>query len=200
MATQGGQGPGRAKGGKPWYRDEDILIGELPENIEQTRKFLFAGGEPLINPVIRKVIHILVERGAAPNIILQFSTNTTFFDESFFAKMTEFKEANFMLSIDWMEAEQEYIRHPGKWKVVRQNLEKMRDIAHINCTVTPTVQSYNAFGLARLLEYCEELGFEHMLNFLYSPNFLSVRGIDVLGSCASAGWQALWPWVGTCPR
>lgn len=167
--------PGRLASGKPWYRDEAVLVDELLANIHQTRKFLFAGGEPLLNPVIKRVIDILVEEKAAPKILLQFSTNMTVFDEGFFEKMRHFREANFMLSIDGLAGEYEYIRYPGKWSTVEENLRKVRELPHIQCMVTPTVQALNTLGLADLLEWSDSMGFAAVTNFLYNPKYLSAR-------------------------
>ncbi len=164
----------RFSDGLKWYKAEDIIIDEILENIENTREFYLAGGEPLINPFVKKLIDILIERKVSHKIRLQFSSNLTVYPEDFFEKMNHFESVHFLLSIDGTGPVYEYIRYPGKWEKVKHHLQKIRRHPKLSCEITATIQNYNVLSVCDLLEYAETLNIPCNLNLVQSPVYLNI--------------------------
>ncbi len=158
-----------------WYEVDSVLMDNILENIQETRIFYLSGGEPLINPFIKKLIDVLIECNVSQKIELQFSTNLTVFPEVFFRKLTNFKSVRFYLSIDGFGPVYEYIRYPAKWKNVVLNLQNISKYANFSCIITPTIQNYNILTIVDLLEYAESLNLTCNFNILYNPRYLSIR-------------------------
>jgi hypothetical protein len=165
----------RFSDGRKWYQAEDTLIEELLENVEETRTFYLAGGEPLVNPFIRKLIDTLIERGAAGKVSLTISTNATVMPKPLVEKLCQFAGVRLSLSIDGCGPLYEYIRFPGKWETVSRHLAEVSRIPHFSAHVTTTVQNYNVLSLVEIFKTIEALGLPCNFNLLYSPVYLSVR-------------------------
>ncbi|MHC4267823.1 MAG: twitch domain-containing radical SAM protein [Planctomycetota bacterium] len=164
----------RFSDGSKWYESESVIIDELLENIEETRGFYLAGGEPLINPFIKKLIDILIERKVAHNISLEFSSNLTVFDEVFFKKLNSFKWVHMSLSIDGAGPVYDYIRYPGKWTDVERHLKRLSLFPKFLFCITATIQNYNVLSITDLFKYAESLNIPCKLNLLHSPIYLNI--------------------------
>jgi MoaA/NifB/PqqE/SkfB family radical SAM enzyme len=165
----------RFSDGKSWYQAEDTVIDELLENVEETRTFYLAGGEPLVNPFIRKLIDTLISRGVAGNVTLTISTNATVMPKPLVEKLCTFAGVRLSLSIDGCGPLFEYIRYPGKWETVARHLEEVSRISQFSAHVTTTVQNYNVLSLVDIFKSIEALGLPCNFNLLYGPEYLSVR-------------------------
>jgi len=158
-----------------WFGRHSIFFDELMDNIKDVRSFYFAGGEPLINPFITRVIDYLVANSLSKNINLEFSTNLTVFNDALFEKLQNFEFVNFFISVDGFGEIYEYIRYPGKWSVIKQNMEKISQMPFFKSRLTVTVQNYNALYITDLLEFAESLQLPVTLNMVYGPEYLNVK-------------------------
>ena len=164
----------RFSDGTRWYESDSVITDELLENIHETRSFYLAGGEPLINPFIKKLIDYLIERNVAHKIKLEISSNLTVFDDDFLNKLSKFKWVHMSLSIDGIGPVFNYIRYPGKWTDIDRNLKKLRHLPNFSFVITATIQNYNILSINDLLDYAESLEISCNLNLLNSPIYLSV--------------------------
>ena len=169
----------RLSDGLKWYNVDSLITEELLENIRETRMLYISGGEPLINPFIKKLIDNLIEHKVSQNIELQFSTNITVFPEELFVKLTKFKSVRFYLSIDGFGPVYEYIRYPAKWEIVSRNLQQINKYTNLSCIITPTIQNYNILSITDLLEYAESMDLACNFNILYNPKYLSIRAMPL---------------------
>ena len=170
--------PTRFSGGKEWYQAEDLVLGELLEDVSETRMFYLAGGEPLVNPFVRKLIDTLIERGAAANVSLEISTNATVLPPPLIEQLSKFATVRLFLSIDGHGPLYEYIRYPGKWDRVSKHLEEASRLSGgWSCTVTTTVQNYNALALPDIFKTMEAYGLPCNFNLVYNPEYLSIRNM-----------------------
>jgi MoaA/NifB/PqqE/SkfB family radical SAM enzyme len=165
----------RFSDGRHWYQAEETVIDELLENVEETRMFYLAGGEPLVNPFIRKLIDTLIERGAAGRITLEISTNVTVFPRPLVEKLARFAFVRLFLSIDGCGPLYEYIRYPGKWDTVSRHLHEISQLSTLSPVVTTTVQNYNVLSLTEIFMALEALSLPCNFNLVYSPEYLSIR-------------------------
>ena len=157
-----------------WF-ESDSIIEQLLEEIQEKRMFHLIGGEPLLNPTINNFIDILIKRGAAHKISLEFSTNLTVFREDFFSKLTHFKSVLLMLSIDGVGQVFEYIRYPAKWSEILNNLKTICRYHGFSIRITATIQNYNVLHITDLLEFIESFNLSTNLNILQGPEYLNIR-------------------------
>ncbi len=159
--------------GKTW--SNAVLEDEILANIDDVRMFYFAGGEPLIDASVSKLLDRLIEAGVAHQITLLFSSNITVLQPAFLNKLEQFRSVTFVISIDGYGADYEYIRFPAKWQTIDRNLRTLAQHKTFFSLVVATVQIYNLFGLIPLFKYCEDLQVPFSVSPVYSPPYLSVR-------------------------
>jgi hypothetical protein len=160
--------------GEAWYDAAGGFAGELLENAAGTRRFYLAGGEPLVNPFITKLVEALVARGLAPDISLEISTNLTTFPERLLDLLTRFEAVQMAVSLDGTGALYEYIRYPGKWPRISGHVAQLARFAGIEAMVTTTVQNYNVLDVERVFEFALSLGLPCNLNLVYQPAYLTI--------------------------
>jgi len=163
--------------GTTWCEGDSVLMNDILVNIQETRMFYLSGGEPFINPFIKKLINVLIKYNVSHEIDLQFSTNLTVFPEEFIRKLNKFKSVKFYLSIDGYGPVYEYIRYPAKWEKVACNLQNINKHSGFSCIITPTLLNYNILSITDLLDYAESLDLTSSFNILYNPNYLSIRAM-----------------------
>ena len=133
------------------------------------------GGEPLINNDFLEYCNYLTEQGYSKNIRLSFHTNLTVMPGKFVDTWKDFKWVNAKLSIDAIEQNYEYIRYPGKWNIVSQNIRELIDLTdnmpHVNIEVHTVFSSFNAHAIPDLLKYLTAIDHPRFVNF---PNTLWV--------------------------
>ena len=133
------------------------------------------GGEPLINNDFLDSCKYLSEHGYSKNIRLAFHTNLTVMPGKFVDTWKNFKWVNAKLSIDAIEEDYEYIRYPGKWNIVSQNIKDLisitDDMPHVSVEVHTVFSSFNAHALPNLLNYLTAIKHPRFVNF---PNTLWV--------------------------
>ncbi|MFC1848566.1 twitch domain-containing radical SAM protein [candidate division CSSED10-310 bacterium] len=165
----------RFSDGIKWYDPRSAVIDELLENIQETKYFYFAGGEPLITPFIHKIIDELIERRMSQNIDLEFSTNLYFYDEKMIDKLNKFNYTKFMVSIDGFGPVYDYIRYPGKWSTIERNLHNIRRNPKSFYAIIATMQNYNVLSITALFRFAESLNLSFMVNLLRIPVYLNIR-------------------------
>jgi len=134
------------------------------------RIFNVTGGEPLINNDFLDYCKYLTENGYSKNIKLAFHTNITVLPSKFVDTWKDFKSINLKLSIDAIEQDYEYIRYPGKWNIVSQNIQDLiaiaDDIDNVSSIEVHTVfTSFNAHALPNLLKYLIKIDHPKFINF-----------------------------------
>ncbi|MFC1848568.1 twitch domain-containing radical SAM protein [candidate division CSSED10-310 bacterium] len=161
--------------GIKWYDQNTDVLKELLENVQETRRFYLAGGEPLINPFIDKLIDTLIERKVAHQINLEFSTNLQICQEKFVEKLNNFNSITYFISIDGYGPIYEYIRYPGSWSKIEHNLHKHRKNPKLHLIMYVTIQNYNILNITDLFRYAESLNIMLRINLLTNPIYLRVH-------------------------
>ena len=112
------------------YSDDNPLLWEEFEQwILQSKRIDFYGGEPLLITKPWKMLHKCIEAGVSETQYLHCNTNGTIFpSEEQIDVFTKFQTADIALSIDGIEQAFEYMRHPAKWDVVLENIDKFYEL------------------------------------------------------------------------
>ena len=124
------------------------------------------GGEPFYMKEFKRFVDILIETGRSKKIALTLSTNGTIADKNFLDKMAKnFKDLAFSVSIDGIEDRFTYLRHPGDWSEVKQNLDYYYELHNseypVFVQITHTVSALNIMYLPEFHDYFKQ----HYPNF-----------------------------------
>jgi sulfatase maturation enzyme AslB (radical SAM superfamily) len=142
-----------------WF-ESDQMWADFAEHIDDLEHLHFAGGEPLVIPEVLRALEICVELGAAGRIELTFNTNVTKIPKKHRQLWPHFKSVNLLCSIDGFGEMNDYIRYPAKWATIARNLDiidKEHEALNLGwATISVTVQIYNIFKLADLIEYSHQ--------------------------------------------
>ena len=141
------------------------------------------GGEPSIDPKVRKFIDFLeykyaVVKNGKKNIpfLLSTSTNCTIANSKWLNRLSKFKFTDVALSIDATGDIIEYIRTGVKWSTLERNIEKLRQVA--SCYFQITVGIYNFATIEKWFDYF--LKFKDVkiyMSPIIEPNYLSLNAL-----------------------
>lgn len=128
---------------------------------EHVLRLEIMGGEPFYMKEFKKFVDFLIDTGRSKNIALTLSTNGTIADKNFLDKMAKnFKDIAFSVSIDGIEEHFTYLRHPGKWSIVKDNLDYYYQLHNseypVFVQITHTVSALNILYLPEFHNYFEQ--------------------------------------------
>lgn len=162
------------------YENNNAFWSEFKEIAPFLDRIEFAGGEPLIDPVHYKILHILKDYG--DNIEIKYSTNLTrlnYKKDDVEVLWNYFKCIDLNISIDGIYDVYNYIRQLGDYDIVKENIKKIsnhKKLRYIGAAIT--LQIYNSFQIPAMFdEFVEECNIDihtHRVNY---PKFLDARVI-----------------------
>jgi len=162
------------------YENNESFWKEFEELAPFLERIEFAGGEPLIDPLHYKILHIL--KPYSENIEIKYSTNLTklnYKKDNIEELWNYYKGVYLNISIDGIYDIYNYIRQLGDYEIVKKNIKKICDHPKIVYKgAACTLQIYNSFVIPQMFdEFTEELDIEihtHRVNY---PKFLDARVI-----------------------
>jgi len=95
---------------------------ELTGLSENTLRIKLNGGEPTISKKIKELYTYIIDKGWAKNIELQFTTNFTNTNKTFYEVLPQFKYVGLTASLDGAGATYNYTRSPAHWDKISQNI------------------------------------------------------------------------------
>lgn len=170
-----------------WASERNIVI-NTPANIkrEKFKNFVFervsqlkhvylAGGEPLLMKENLEFLKLLKEKN--PDVNLRINTNLSKVDTGVFDLVCEFKNVHWIVSVETIEQEYEYIRHGGSWDDFVTNLQVINQLDHkISFNMLHFLLNFRSiFGC---IDYIKNLGFHNnsfIIGNLLQPEYLNIR-------------------------
>jgi MoaA/NifB/PqqE/SkfB family radical SAM enzyme len=120
----------------------------------------FPGGEPFLAGVDEHLnfLDFLISKNPQ-DISLHYMTNATVFPKSdFWDRWEKFKKVDIQLSIDGIGSHFEYIRWPGKWSTVENNVklyvDKKDDVSNLKLSISHSVSIFNVYYLPEFVKWC----------------------------------------------
>jgi len=165
---------GRLSGQGHWMKDKNYVYDELLRNPKRIKKIQYIGGEPLINKEVLETFDYLKGNCDSKNIIIEFTTNGTIFDENVFGQAGQFEKMVVAISLDGIGTILEYIRYPAKWLEIEENIKRIVSIKNIYTMVSSTMQAYNALNVVDLFRFCDSYKLPIDMNMIRNPIHLSV--------------------------
>ena len=167
-------------------RDSKDKILELINKAKNLNSIYMLGGEPLINDFHDEIIDLLVTQNRAKDVKIHYSTNMQVDIEKYLPMWKHFKYIDLNVSLDGSHETYEYIRWPGKWKKVFNNLKRaceFRKEANFYPVIATTIQNLNAANLYNLITECSTLN-ETYVPFFFIPvtggNYLELTPRHIL--------------------
>ena len=149
---------------------------------------LVTGGEPLVNNEFYKLCAELNKRGLSKNINLSFHTNLTVLPQKWDEVFAPFKSVTFKVSIDGVKDVYEYIRYPGKWSIIRDNIHEvcqaiMSGKDNFEIEFHTVFALYNMHGMTELFDFllslpnAKKIRRTPHINYVYNPAYASPGNI-----------------------
>ena len=169
-----------------WHEtEENTMWSKIITDLPNIDRFYFTGGEPTINIKHRKLLQICIDLDIAKNIDLDYNTNMAGIPGSVFEQWKHFKSVNLGMSIDGIYEHFEYIRHPGRWKVVQKNLnriEKEKNFDNLRASFTVTVSNMNVLHVLDMIWWMRDQGWKKIDNRLivhnlYGPAYFNIQNL-----------------------
>ena len=154
-----------------WPLDERFWA-NLAEHCNNTRKVYINGGEPLLVDKHMRFLEFLIAKNLAKNITLVYSTNSTIINDKYIDLWNEFKQVEFMVSIDCLEERNTYLRHPAKWDKTIEAFDWLHSLGH-KCYVLQTVSIMNIYYIKEFWEFFRSKGVYVSHNMVHHPNYYS---------------------------
>ena len=169
--------PNRFNNINNWTKS-DSLLNELIEISPNAKWIQWAGGEPLINPIMMKYVRWLCDTNKASNICIHIISNFTIVPNELFELLSKFNRVILTLSIDAIGEIYEYVRFPGKWEMIEENVERLQQarrklLKNIEIVVRITISSYGALNAVDILEWTKNNDFGISLDCLVQPTYCS---------------------------
>lgn len=154
------------------------------DHAEQLKHVYLAGGEPLL---MKENLTLLAKLKPTTNI--RINTNLSKVDTQVFDAVCKFPNVHWIISVESMEHEFEYIRHGGKWADFVDNLSKIKKLGHkITFNMLHFLLNYNSiFDCVDFLKQQEFHNNSFVIGALLKPEHLNIRHLpeSVLNSVKS---------------
>lgn len=179
-----------------WSSELDVVV-KTPEDQlrEQFKNYIFeragqlkhvylAGGEPLLMKENLEFLELL--KRVNPNVNLRINTNLSRTDTRIFDLICTFKNVHWIVSVETIEEEYEYIRFGGSWSEFLNNLKLIQQQKH-KITFNMLHFLLNFQSMFGCVEFLQRQGFHNnsfVIGALLGPDYLNIRHLpdNVLNS------------------
>lgn len=134
-----------------------------------------AGGEPLLMKENLELLALLKKTN--PNVNLRVNTNLSKTDTQVFDQICEFANVHWIVSVETVSDEFEYIRYGGSWSDFLKNLKEIQQLNHkISFNMLWFLLNYRS--IFDCVDYLKNLGFHNnsfVIGALLNPLYLNIR-------------------------
>lgn len=133
------------------------------------------GGEPLIDkPLLQRLINL--PQSKKSKISLLFVTNGSVDLTEFSKKLTDYKQVNYVVSLDGIGPVLEYIRRGSNWNQIQENILEC-NVKHGSVSINFTLQCFNAWHVPEFYKWCKTHNLKFSLGKVENPEYLSLKAI-----------------------
>lgn len=144
-------------------------------NAHQLKHVYLAGGEPLLMKENLELLELLKQ--VNPGVNLRINTNLSKVDTRVFQTVCEFKNVHWIVSIETIAAEYEYIRYGSSWVDFVNNLLTIQRLDHkISFNMLYFMLNYKS--IFECIRFLQKQGFHNnsfIIGALLQPDWLNVR-------------------------
>ena len=179
-----------------WASEHGVtMLTPADQQVEKFKKYIFkhapqlkhvylAGGEPLLMKENLEFLELLDQ--VNPKVNLRINTNLSRIDTRIFELICKFKNVHWIVSVESMASEYEYIRHGGSWADFQTNLKTIQKLPH-KITFNMLHFLLNYMSVFECVEFLQGQGFHNnsfVIGALLKPDYLNIRHLpeNVLNS------------------
>lgn len=163
------------------FYDDSLFWKQFANHIDDISHIDFYGGEPFLVKKQWDMLQLAVDRGVAHQISIHYNTNGTIWDSSKESLLKQFKQVAIDFSIDGIEKQFEYMRHPAQWNTVLDNFKYVCELEKHNSvffvSVCHTVSTLNVLHISDFLKYFYEFTDNIYLNLVHEPEWYCIKNI-----------------------
>ena len=106
-------------------------------------------------------------------------TNGTQCNDKILDILGKFKKLKIMLSMESTGKQNEYLRFPSKWHVIKDNIAKFKTLPHATLYINCVVQNLNILYLDQLIDFAYEQEFHLKFEILQTPTYLQFNNLPI---------------------
>ena len=173
----------------PSYWNTMLASIEIEVNRRDDVNLVISGGEGLIQPDFKKLLNWLIEKNISKKIHITINTNGIIDNEKLITFLCDnFFRVSLAVSVDSIYENYHYVRWPGTWIKIEQNLEVFADYrnsrSNFDFFLTPVWSVNNIFYVSDWILYFEK--FKARFNFpyffaydtpLFQPSWLDIKNM-----------------------
>ena len=138
------------------------------------------GGESLMVPEILILLRELSKKqDITENMHLMVITNGTQCNDKILDILGKFKKLKIMLSMESTGKQNEYIRFPSNWQVIKENIAKFKTLPHATLYINCVVQNLNILYLDQLIDFAYEQDIHLKFEILQTPTYLQFKNLPI---------------------
>ena len=134
-------------GARPYY---DQVCDFIEQHQEHIHEVALVGGEPLLLPENDRLLDVIPKDAI---VTLITNMNQDLENNKMFKKLQKRKRVGWSMSFDNLGAEFEYVRHGGKWDLLLNNLERVKELFATQGHWGGIHAVYNLYNATKLVEF-----------------------------------------------
>ena len=147
-------------------------------NYQSARRISLLGGEPLFDPTTFEILQKLSDNNNTDCFVSLITNGSISLSRQQCNLLKQFSDLNICISIDGVGPVFEYLRWPGKWEKLLQNLEQYKTVAK-NISISYTISSLNAMYYNSTVEWFKKNNLQYNHNIISHPTWLSLSQMPV---------------------
>ena len=158
------------------YNFDDAFYNELKLLIKNIRNIIISGGEPFLNDNFYYFLQWLIDNKFSHDLKLIVFSNLTKLPKNFKKYFDKFKTFTINVSIDGVEAKDEYIRRGTIFVEKNSNIEQLKNYFNINFCVTLSI--LNVGYQKEIIKYCSKFNKKpSFFNVLVEPFYFQINNL-----------------------
>lgn len=167
------------------------------------------GGEPFLAAIKehQALLDHYIQTQQAQDITIHYTTNATIWpDDSWFDRWQNFAKIDMQLSIDGVGDRFEYLRYPGKWSSITQNVDRYLQMQQRNpwlqLSVAHSVSAFNIYYIDQFRRWCDQVGLpKPWTGKIHTPRYLrpTVWPVEIrqriVDHLAQTSYQDIQAWI-----
>jgi hypothetical protein len=153
-------------------------INDFSKEIDYTnaKRIEILGGEPLFDPVSLQLLDQLLANNNRDCFISVVTNGSITLKPAQIHKLKQLNDLNICISIDGIGSVFEYMRWPGKWPKLLENIEQYKSIAK-TITVSYTISAVNALYYDQTVEWFDKNNLSYNHNIVTYPDWASLTNM-----------------------
>ena len=155
----------------------DQTFNFVKKNIKNLKTIYMAGGEPFLIKENLKIIDLIQTEN--PDLLLRVNTNLSILTPKIFNQLKTLKNVHWIISAESTHERFNYIRWPGKYSTLLENLEKIKILPH-KITFNMTWNILCAFNVLEFIDDMQKHGFHpnsFVMNYVTDPIFQNISNL-----------------------